>query len=160
MSGQYLSKLTPETTAKLIQALQGGAAMADAAAYAGISRSTLHEWMRAARADGAPEELVAFMTACDEAMATWKVGAVMTLSTLGTQGNSRALEFLLERRYPQEFGRRSVVEHGNADGQPFRVQAIPMFDPELLTTEELATVVRLLEKGRPRDLPPIEIDAT
>lgn len=154
--GKYESKLNEDTVAKILQAMRGGASMGDAAAFAGISRATLHEWMRQARNPGGSPAVMAFMAQCDEAMATWKVGAVAQLTALGNNGNSRSLEFLLERRFPDEFGSRSRVEHGNADGQPFRVQAIPMFDPELLSIEELDTVVRLLEKGRPRDLPVIE----
>lgn len=156
-NGDYVSKLTEDTVAKIMSAMRGGASMADAAAFAGISRAILHEWMRKAREPGCEDEaLLDFIAQCDEAVATWKVGAVAQLTALGNNGNSRSLEFLLERRFPDEFGSRSRVEHGNADGQPFKVQAIPMFDPELLTMEELDTVVRLLEKARPRDLPVIE----
>lgn len=156
MTGRYLSKLTDDTTDKVVSALRSGSSFGDAAAYAGISRDTLHEWMKAARATDAPGNLLAFMAQCDEAMATWKVAAVGKLTELGNQGSSRSLEFLLERRFPSEFGRRSTVEHGNANGEPFRVQATPLFDPEMLSDEELESVVALLAKARPPHLPIID----
>lgn len=155
-TGRYASKLTPAVQEKLINALKGGAPVDAAAAYAGIARSTWYEWMRVARGTDPPAILVELMEAVDEAIATFVVGATMTMTRLGAEGNPRALEFQLERRFPDWYGRRTVIEHGNLNGQAFKVEQIPMFDPELLTEEELEQVVYLLRKARPAELPVIE----
>ena len=90
-----------------------------------------------------PRSCVAFMTTCDEAMATWKVGAVMTLSTLGTQGNSRALEFLLEAPLPA--GVRASLggrDMGTLTGSRSGCRRSRCSTRNCLTTEELATVMQ------------------
>jgi hypothetical protein len=153
LTKQFEGKFTAEVRTKILQALAGGATFTDAAVYAGITRVTLHEWMRIGRENDPPPEYAAFMAEVDEAMVSWKVGATTTLTGLGMNGNSRSIEFLLERKFPDEFGRRTRVEHGNADGEPFRVQATPLFDPDLLSSDELDTVIALLAKARPESAP-------
>lgn len=156
-SGVFVSKCTPEVQNRIVLALKGGSTFADAAAFAGISRATFHDWMRTARAKDPPAELVEFMEKVDRELVTWKVGMVAQMTNIGNQGNNRAIEFMLERRFPQEYGRRTVVEHGNLNGEPFKVQAIPLFDPDLLTDVELETLETLLLKGRPKEMPIIDM---
>jgi hypothetical protein len=151
-----VTKLDDALIGRISDAIKGGSPMEGAAAYAGVRRSTLYEWLRDGRADPPDPLCRKFVDAVEQAIGTFVVGASMTLTRLGNEGDSRALMFMLERRFPDEFGRRQVVEHGNANGEPFKVQAIPLFDPDLLTLDELRELERLLVKGRPADLPVVE----
>lgn len=54
---------------------------------------------------------------------------------------------ILERTRRERWGRRSSVEHGTPDGQPFPVSHI--FDPSKLSTVQLEQLKELLELAQP-----------
>lgn len=158
--GTYQSKLTAELTAKLCEVIASAVPMDTAAAYVGISRQTMYSWMRAARDMQHHAEnnvgpwneqeslLLDFANGLDKAVAAWEVTALGRVTAAAAE-HWQAAGWLLERRKPDEYGRRQRIDMGNADGQPFRMTQTPMFDPSLLTDEELETVVRLLRKAQP-----------
>lgn len=150
--------VTPEILAAMIGYVGRGNSFETASSRAGISRPTFYGWLRRGRdvlhwmeANEGPVKLR------DQLLADFVVG--MDQAEAEAEGNAldRIIEddawqsdaWYLERRYPDRYGRRQRIDMGNADGQPFRMAQTPMFDPSLLTDDELETVVRLLRKAQP-----------
>ena len=164
--GPFVKKLSDDVIEAVADAIRSGASIDTAARFSGLHRATYHRWMQegrdAMRGDGpVPEALamqVKFVEAMEVALAEFKVKLTGEIYAHGKE-NWTALAWLLERRFPDEFGRRARLEHANADGQPFRITPTPVFDPDKLSDEELATMIELVEKARPderRPLPVIE----
>lgn len=128
-AGGRPSKLTPERRKRLLDAIRAGAPKTHAAAAAGIDRETLRRWERRAEEPNAPAEYVAFaadLHACE-------AEAFVTLTATVRQAartDWRAAAWLLERRAPDEYGRRDRVEHsGRIDSDTtVRVDAL---DPDV-----------------------------
>lgn len=130
--------------------------METAAAFSGVSPATFRAWLvDGRRAEGMPrpqgEEItlkVELVSRVEVAIADFKLSLTGGIFQHG-RDSWQAWAWLAERRFPDEFGRRQRIEHGNADGEPFRVAPTPVFDPSKLTSEELDEVIALLEKARP-----------
>lgn len=97
-------KLTPELQSKIVEALKMGSTRRLAAEYAGIGESTLRVWLT--RKGPA---YVALVAAVKEAESKSCVGALAKINKAATDGQWQAAAWLLERRHPEEFGRRQVV---------------------------------------------------
>ena len=95
------SKLTPDRQAKVCQAIQLGATYVHACNYAGISYETFRRWMR---------ENVAFHDAIKEAEGKATVGWLAKIEKAASDGNWTAAAWKLERRYPNDYGRRDGRE--------------------------------------------------
>lgn len=95
----------PQTLAELKAAIKGGLHPRSAAASIGIPESTFYDWKQAHPA---------FAAAINEAIADLKaeLAGVVKASALG--GNWAAAMTLLERLYPDEYGRRDRVQHAHA----------------------------------------------
>jgi transposase-like protein len=78
------SKLTPEVQKRVCDALvAGGAYIETAAAFAGIARSTLYNWLKQGRADaekGKENKYTAFVEAIDEALSRSEMNDLATIS--------------------------------------------------------------------------------
>lgn len=137
--------------------------METAAAFAGVSVSTFRQWLvDGRRAENSPrpmrEEIslkVDLVGRVEQAIADFKLSLTGGIFQHG-RDSWQAWAWLAERRFPDEFGRRQRIEHGNADGEPFRVAPTPMFDPSKLTDEELEQWISLAEKARPEGLRPAD----
>lgn len=155
--------MTDEALERVTDAIRRGASIGIAASYAGIARSTLSDWLSTGRAalmkhgvGQIPEELAevaAFTFAVEQAMGEFKLDA---LARIAADPAWQSDAWILERQWPDEFGRRQRIDHGNAEGEPFRVQPTPMFDPSKLTDEELDDWIRLARKAAPDTHPVIE----
>lgn len=112
------SRRTPQTLEVILRALRGGNTRGDAATYAGIDRSTLVRWCAAD---------ASVRRACDEAEATARVHAVAVVvdAAFGrpaqydddhnviraeVKPNPVFAQWYLERRDPQNWGRRVTVD--------------------------------------------------
>ncbi len=102
--GSVPPRLTFEVQAKLSVAFRLGAFPEQAAAYSGISRSTLYRWRAAARQPGAHPRLKDFLSEIERAEAEAAVEAVKTIHRAGLAGQWRASGWLLERLEPEAFG--------------------------------------------------------
>jgi len=123
------SKLTPDTQARIVQALRLGATFELAAQYGGVSYDTFNNWRkrgeaeldRMARArkrtDADPDELpfVQFFEATKAAEADAVVGWLAKIEKAASDGNWQAAAWKLERRYPRDYG-RTVQEHSGPGG--------------------------------------------
>jgi hypothetical protein len=84
----------------LIRALEGGQTRTAAAAMAGIARSTLGEWM----SDPAFSDMV------ERAEGVAEARMAGTVLTAAFQGNVAAAQWLLERRRPEDYGRKERLD--------------------------------------------------
>jgi len=118
------SKLTPETITLIQDALAAGATYRLAAMYAGIHEATLYEW-KAKK----PE----FSEALTRAEGR---GAVHILAEIRAAARTdwRAGAWILEKRYPQEFGKQ-VLEVQGKDGGALQLEATDVLEKLLCEVE-------------------------
>ncbi len=97
-------KLTTTATAAVVQAISTGNTRDVAAAYAGVGRTTLFQWLAKGRveAQGIYRD---FLNAVEKAEADAVVVSVALIRT-AAQKNWQAAAWWLERRYPDEWGRK------------------------------------------------------
>lgn len=117
--GGARTKLTPELQEQLCKLLQVGITIEDACAEVGISDRVFHKWQ--ARALERNERLyVQFFQAVVQAKARSKIRSVLRIDKAALK-DWRADAWLLERRFPEEFGKRDQVKvHEAEKGEPFR----------------------------------------
>tara|TARA_S200002703_G_scaffold6027_1_gene6744 strand:+ start:450 stop:881 length:432 start_codon:yes stop_codon:yes gene_type:complete len=102
------SKLTAEVQSVIVAALEGGNSRASAAAVAGINVSTLQRWMRRGeRAEGRTDrKFREFCMAIKKAEATCERRCLDLISSAAEAGRWQAAAWILERRWPESWGRR------------------------------------------------------
>ena len=111
MPGGRPSKLTPETTKKLIDAIKIGATYEHASQYAGISYPTLRRWMVAGEKAN-KGEYHDFYNSVKKAESDAVVISLAEIKKAVQDGTWQAAAWLLERRYPNDYGRQiQRVEH-------------------------------------------------
>lgn len=98
------TKLTPELQEKICQAIRAGNYIETAAAYAGVNKSTLYDWLkRGGRAkSGKYKE---FSNAVEKALAEAEVRDVFIIGKAAEE-NWQAAAWRLERKFPDRWGRR------------------------------------------------------
>jgi hypothetical protein len=99
------TKLSPKIQASICLCLQSGCSRDTAAAFAGISRSTLVEWLRRGRSErtGIYDR---FVRACAKAHAIFVIRSLLEIRAAAeTGGEWQAAAWRLERRCPQQYGR-------------------------------------------------------
>ena len=97
------TSLTPEVSQVIADAMRAGNYLETAAALAGISVSTLRNWLRAGRRGESPE-LADFARAITQARA---IAEVRDLERIGRDPSWQAAAWRLERRHPKRWGRRT-----------------------------------------------------
>jgi len=123
------STLNPTTTARLVKALQMGAFMDTAAAFAGLSKDTLYRWLKLGdrdREEGKTTTLACiFSDAVAKAMADNEIGDLAVVGRAAMAGNWQAAAWRLERKNPARWGRQRVERVGATDAPPVQTQAVP-----------------------------------
>lgn len=127
-------KLTPEVQERIVGAIRGGAYNETAALFAGISESTFYKWLQkgneAREQEIEPEnsEYLQFLQAIEKAQADTEIenllvvrGAAQGKPTKeGVPGEAqdwKAAAWLLERKFPDRYGRRIVQIPDPAGGE-------------------------------------------
>lgn len=158
--GTYTSKLRPEMCERMRSSLLSGAPIHISAAYVGISRETLYQWLHRGRAILAtpglgandPEEALFawFADSVDGGVAAWEVGNNALIAQAAREGVWQAAAWQLERRKPEEYGRRVRVDGVDGADPKFGRLADELrkrgFDIGLLTDAEVAVLIPLMEK--------------
>lgn len=104
------SDLTPERTRTICEALEQGLSDGLAAQLAGVAPSTLAGWKKRG-ADPQEVDYVEFLTAYKKAEAKFAQAHLCLIAAAATDPkNWTASAWLLERRFPDDFGRRERVE--------------------------------------------------
>lgn len=141
------TKLTPEIQKTIMDALRRGSYMETAAAYAGISKNTLYDWLRRgarekqrlannSRARMLKDErpFVEFSDAIKKAQAEAELRDLEIIRKAAEEGEWQASAWRLERKFPDKFGRRVIdvnATHRIEDVSDARFQKIVSANPEL-----------------------------
>lgn len=117
------TKLNEEIVRRLLEMFSLGASQADACRYAGVSVDSLQRWIAAGRAELAAIEAMAegdyhcsdaaaLVLAIDRAMGEFARTQLDNIKLAATSPkNWTASAWLLERRLPEEWGKREKVDH-------------------------------------------------
>jgi len=118
------SSLTEERIEQVAKYLRLGLNRADAAALSGFGRHAFMDYINkgeASVADGKHDRYAAFVAAVEIAEAEFKANAHGVIINAANQGQWTAAMTLLERRFPNEYSRRTVEVTGR-DGGPIEVR--------------------------------------
>jgi hypothetical protein len=112
-------KLTPEVQQRIVDSLRMGNYIETASAYAGITKSTLYEWMKrgAREKRGKYKE---FSNAVEKAMAEAEMWDVALIAQAAKE-NWQAAAWRLERKYPARWGRKTQHEVTGKDDKPVEI---------------------------------------
>ncbi len=114
-----LSRCTPELTARICAYLQIAVPFAHACAAEGINKVTGHRWMNAGEEGKAP---YAHFFAEVEKAKSLAVIHLTKRALIGEKG-ATAAQWLLSRRYRDDYGDVTKVEHAGHDGGPLALGA-------------------------------------
>jgi transposase len=122
-------KLKPEVQNKIIVAIKAGNYIETAAAYAGISKNTLYDWLKRgerekqrvnknskAKIRKLEADFVEFSDAIEKALAEAEIRDV-TIIAKAAEEQWQAAAWRLERKFPDRWGRRKLdIEHSGEIG--------------------------------------------
>jgi transposase len=97
-------KLTPELQRQIVMAVESGNYIETAAAYAGVDKTTVYDWMRRG-ARGDRPEFVAFSHAMQKALAASEMRDLDIIGNAAHE-NWQAAAWRLERKFPERWGRK------------------------------------------------------
>jgi len=97
-----------EVIDRLVFALENASYIEDACAYAGITSATFRDWRNKAEAGERAFENI--FKRIRDAEAICKVEMLRTIKVAGEEGNIRALQWIMERKYPSQFGETSKLQ--------------------------------------------------
>jgi len=106
------SKIDKEATLKICSVLQRGGYIESAAAYAGISKQTLYDWLRKGNKQSRGQYRT-FLDAVKKAMASGEVGLLNGIYAAGEK-HWTAYAWILERKNPERWGRARAMEEDGA----------------------------------------------
>lgn len=107
------SKLTPETQTRIVQAIRVGATYELAAQFGGIAYNTFNEWMKKGE-DAKAGRYRDFYEAVKEAEGDAAIKWLAVIDKAAAD-SWQAAAWKLERRYPNEYGRRVVDQNVKLD---------------------------------------------
>lgn len=118
------TKLNAETQERIITAIRAGNYIETAAAYAGINKTTLYDWMKRGEREKqrvakdarlkirkAEQPFVEFSNAVQRALAEAEVRDVAIIAKAAEE-QWQAAAWRLERKFPEKWGKRQIeIEH-------------------------------------------------
>ena len=135
-------KFNQETLDTIVRAIRGGNYVETAAAMAGVSKSTLYDWLKqGARAKTG--KLKEFSDAVNQAQGEAEARDVLTIGG-AAKLDWRAAAWRLERKFPDRWGRRDTMKHTGPGGGPIITANVDM---SKLSVEELRTLEQLALKA-------------
>lgn len=147
------TKLTPEVQKTVCDTVSGGGTDRVACLRAGISVSGLGEWKR--RGAAGEEPYAAFLAAYKRAEGDFGLRNLALIGKAAQDGTWQAAAWLLERRYPEEYGRKVVqgqFEHSGPGGGPLEVAVGTVSMDELMADDEgRALLSRIATRLCPRN---------
>lgn len=109
--------LNPTRQATLLNAIEEGLPLKEAAEIAGISYDTLNRWQNHGKNESAPPEYRQF---CQLLRRSKAVAMQVNVSAIreAAKRDWRAAVWILERRFPADFARQQQIEHSGPGGKP------------------------------------------
>lgn len=102
--------ITPETTRRIVEAIENALPVREACRLGGVGESTYYAWMARAEDPDAPAEYLEFRAAIAEARAIAQERLVSTVQIASADPkNWRAAAWLLERRYPAHWAETLTI---------------------------------------------------
>ena len=118
------SKFSPETARIICQGIESGLSYDQAATAAGITYSTFIKWKQ----KGESEEKGILFQFLQDIKKAEDCSKQVLLSRIKDAGKDprywQANAWILERRFPKEFGKSETVKHTGEDGGPVEVKVI------------------------------------
>lgn len=112
------TKLTDVTQARFLEALKLGLPYELCSDFAGIAPGTFYDWMNRGKAEPG-SRFAEFSDAVKAAQGASAASAMARIREASENGQWQAAAWILERRFPQHFGRRQQIEHaGSIDTNP------------------------------------------
>lgn len=139
-------KLTATLQTRIVDAVRAGATREQAAAAAGIGKRTLQRWLAQGEGDRPAPRFLGFAAAIRTAEAAMVVDAVQGIQQAAQAGDWRARAWLLERRFPAQWGRRSAHELSGPRGEPLALGGD--LDLRTLSEEDLEQLRELCRRAR------------
>lgn len=138
--------LTPDVQARIVEAIERGNTHKTAAQYGGIEDETFYEWMARGRGERKDRpctpEYAEFAQQIEKAELKAKMDAV-DLVQLGGLKNWTAAMCWLERRYPDEWGRRDRLDLGGQKDNPIRLAVMPQQILEGMSSDDRVAFARI-----------------
>lgn len=145
------TKLTPQTTERIVQAIKAGNYAEPACRSAGISPSSYYRWLE--RGEHEPDGIYHdFAAAIRQAEADAEVHAVALLRRAMPNDWRAALAYL-ERRYPNRWRRHTTTELSGPGGGPIQTETV---DLSRLSTDELEQLHALYARASTDNQPVAE----
>lgn len=118
------TKFTPEVREKVVTALRGGNYRKVAAEYAGITYTTLRNWLLLAEDPHAPPEYVQFLEDVTKAEADAEIVDIARIRQASADGSWQAAAWIRERKNPERWGKKdqATLAVTGADGGPLSIQ--------------------------------------
>ena len=110
------SKLTPELIETICAGVRDGLSYKDASIRAGISQTTFHKYKAAGEAGEEP--FAEFLESLQSAEADLK-HRLLGVIEAASADSWAAAGWILERKFPAEFGRRMALDHAAQQGGEF-----------------------------------------
>lgn len=153
------TKFTDDTRNKIIQALRGGNYRTVAAAYAGISHTTLRNWLIMAQDPHAAPEYVEFLADVEKAEADAEVADIALIRRAAQDGTWAAAAWIRERKNPDRWskGDRLDVSVSGPDGGPVDVRVGVGADPASIASLAAILADRFAQRQDPLGPTPIEV---
>jgi hypothetical protein len=149
------SILNSDLQDRFMRGLAFGVGIAQAAAYAGIGRSTAHAWLDRAEKEQAAgitaeaSEFVAFLDRVTRTRATVQVQLAAQIRAAARTGDGewRAAAWMLERLAPAEFGRHATVQHEHTQTSHVSEELLGGRQPVDIPLEKREAIIALLEEA-------------
>ncbi len=148
-------KFTPEVRACFLEAIGCGVGIDTAAAFAGVSASTVHNRITRGeqeQAAGKTSEFVEFLEGLTRTRASVHVQLASQIQRAGEK-DWRANAWMLERLAPDQFGRHRVAEDEHGQHRPISEELLGGRQPVNVPRETREKIIALLEAEAPIEDP-------
>ncbi len=134
--------ITDEEKQQIYELIRAGVPQEASVLRVGVPRSTYYDWLSKGRQPDAREPYATFSRECERALADWETRDILIIGK-AAETQWQAAAWRLERRKPNEYGRRTRIE-----GE-VTVVARPFIDVAKLTLDEQRLLRDLLVKAQP-----------
>ena len=112
-------KLTPEMIEQICDLLIEGSTIARSAVITGVSESTIYRWLAMGKSEGAEPIYVELVARVGEAIESSEFELLQRMRIAGSKSDHwRATAWMLERRFPEKYGKNVGTQDGGQSGKP------------------------------------------